>query len=110
MRRHSAIAPDWWDYTTLNPELTEEAARLRPRDLIRLSRRGFTVVFYDTLEEFYLAEALESVLSAQPAGSSCARTSSVVTCALGSLQAASPSARAPPSPRGASHAARNALR
>ena len=33
----------------------------RPRDLLRLSRPGFKVVFYDTLEEFYLAEALEYI-------------------------------------------------
>ena len=60
-RRSSAIAPDWWDYTTLDPGLIDEAARLGPRDLLRLSRPGFKVVFYDTLEEFYLAEALEYV-------------------------------------------------
>jgi glucosamine-6-phosphate deaminase len=60
-RKLSAIAPDWWDYTTLEPELIDEAARLGPRDLLRLSRPGFEVVFYDTLEEFYLAEALEYV-------------------------------------------------
>jgi glucosamine-6-phosphate deaminase len=60
-RRSSAIAPEWWDYTTLEPGLIEEAARLGPRDLLRLSRPGFKVVFYDTLEEFYLAEALEYV-------------------------------------------------
>ena len=57
----SAIAPDWWDYTTLDAGLIDEAARLSPRDLARLSRPGFTVVLYDTLEEFYLAEALEYV-------------------------------------------------
>ena len=55
-RRLSAIAPDWWDYTTLDADLIDEAARLTPRDLQRLSRPGFRVVFYDTLEEFYLAE------------------------------------------------------
>ena len=33
----------------------------RPRDLLRLSRPGFKVVFYDTLEDFYLAEALEYI-------------------------------------------------
>ena len=60
-RRTSAIAPDWWDYTTLDHDLIDEAARLGPRDVLRLSRPGFTVVFYDTLEEFYLAEALEYV-------------------------------------------------
>ena len=61
MRRLSSIAPDWWDYTTLDRALIDDAARLTPRDLARLSRPGFTVVFYDTLEEFYLAEALEYV-------------------------------------------------
>ncbi|HRZ93239.1 MAG TPA: glucosamine-6-phosphate isomerase, partial [Candidatus Paceibacterota bacterium] len=60
-RRFSAISPDWWDYTTLDPELVEAAARLTPRDLERLSRPGFRVVMYDTLEEFYLAEALEYI-------------------------------------------------
>jgi glucosamine-6-phosphate deaminase len=60
-RRLSAIAPDWWDYTTLEPDIIDEAARLTPRDLQRLSRPGFRVVFYDTLEEFYLAEALEYI-------------------------------------------------
>lgn len=57
----SAIAPDWWDYTTLDPDLIDEAAHLTPRDLARLSRSGFTVVLHDTPEEFYLAEALEYV-------------------------------------------------
>jgi len=61
MRPPSAIAPDWWDYTTLDRDLIDEAARLTPRDLIQLTRPGFTVVFYDTLEEFYLAEALEYI-------------------------------------------------
>ena len=61
MRPLSAIAPDWWDYTTLDADLIDEAARLTPRDLIQLTRPGFTVVFYDTVEEFYLAEALEYI-------------------------------------------------
>lgn len=60
-RRLSSIAPGWWDYTTLDPDLIDEAARLTPRDLARLSRPGFTVVLYDTLEGFYVAEALEYV-------------------------------------------------
>ena len=57
----SAIAPEWWDYTTLDRDLIEEAARLTPLDLTRLSRAGFTVILYDTIEEFYLAEALEYI-------------------------------------------------
>ena len=57
----SAIAPDWWDYTTLDRELIDEAARLTPSDLMDLSRPGFNVILYDTLEDFYLAEALEYI-------------------------------------------------
>jgi glucosamine-6-phosphate deaminase len=61
MRKHSKISPDWWDYTTLDNDLIQDAARLTPHDLQQLSRPGFEVVFYDTLEEFYLCEALEYI-------------------------------------------------
>jgi glucosamine-6-phosphate deaminase len=57
----SRIAPDWWDYTTLDPDLIREAAAVSVDDLARLSRPGFRVVLYDTLEDFYLAEALEYI-------------------------------------------------
>ena len=57
----SRIAPAWWDYTTLEPELIRDAASLSESDLAGLSRPGFQVVFYDTLEDFYLAEALEYI-------------------------------------------------
>jgi len=60
-RKLSAIAPGWWDYTTLDSDLIEEAARLTPRDLQHLSRPGFRVLLYDSLEEFYVAEALEYI-------------------------------------------------
>lgn len=60
-RKRSSVAPDWWDYTTLDDELLADAARLTPEDMRQLSRPGFRVVFYDTLEEFYLAEALEYI-------------------------------------------------
>lgn len=60
-RRLSAIAPDWWDYTTLDEEIIRAAARLTPEKMLRLARPGFKVVFYDTLESFYLAEALEYI-------------------------------------------------
>lgn len=60
-RKLSHIAPDWWDYTTLDDSLINEAARLTIADLEKLSRPGFQVTFYDTLEEFYLAEALEYI-------------------------------------------------
>ena len=57
----SHIAPDWWDYTTLDASLINDAAKLTERDLRQLSRPGFKVVMYDTLEDFYLAEALEYI-------------------------------------------------
>ena len=60
-RRLSAISPDWWDYTTLDSELIDTVAKLTLRDIEKLSRPGFKVVMYDTLEDFYLAEALEYI-------------------------------------------------
>ncbi len=60
-RKRSLLAPGWWDYTTLDDELLNDAARLTPDDMLKLSRPGFRVVFYDTLEDFYLAEALEYI-------------------------------------------------
>lgn len=60
-RKLSAIAPDWWDYTTLDSTLISDAAKLTPEKLAQLSRPGFRVVMYDTLEDFYLAEALEYI-------------------------------------------------
>jgi len=70
----SKVAPEWWDYTTLDAELLADAARLTPDDLAQLSRPGFKVTIYDTLEEFYCAEALEYIeawreaTDAKPAG------------------------------------------
>lgn len=57
----STIAPDWWDYTTLDKELLADAAKLTEKDLAQLSRPGFNVVIYDSLQEFFLAEALEYI-------------------------------------------------
>ena len=60
-RKLSCLAPDWWDYTTLDTEIIEAAAKLTPEKMLKLSRPGFKVVIYETLEEFYLAEALEYI-------------------------------------------------
>jgi glucosamine-6-phosphate deaminase len=60
-RKLSMLAPDWWDFTTLDDQLLNDAAKLTPKDLLQLSREGFRVVIYDTLEDFYLAEALEYI-------------------------------------------------
>lgn len=61
MRPLSKISPDWWDYTTLDRHILDDAARLSADDLLGLSRPGFAVKFYDTVEDFYLAEALEYI-------------------------------------------------
>lgn len=61
MRPTSMVAPEWWDYTTLDREILDAAARLSASDLAGLSRDGFTVNLYDTLEDFYLAEAFEYI-------------------------------------------------
>ena len=60
-RKLSMLAPGWWDYTTLDDELLNDAAKLTPEDLPQLSREGFKVIIYDTIEDFYLAEALEYI-------------------------------------------------
>ncbi len=60
-RKLSTIAPDWWDYTTLENDLIRDAAKLTPRQIEKLARPGFRVMMYDTLEDFYLAEALEYI-------------------------------------------------
>jgi len=57
----SKVAPDWWDYTTLDHEILEDAARLDERKLKGLSRPGFQIHFYDTLEEMFTVEALEYI-------------------------------------------------
>lgn len=74
MRALSRIAPDWWDYTTLDPEIIRDAAALTGRDLEQLARPGFAIVMHDSLDQFYLAEALEYIqawrqsTAARPAG------------------------------------------
>lgn len=60
-RKLSSIAAGWWDYTTLESDIIKEVAQLTPEKMLQLSRPGFKVVLYDTLEDFYLAEALEYV-------------------------------------------------
>ena len=60
-RAMSNVAPGWWDYTTLEPALLKDAAGLEEEDIAGLERPGFRISFYDTLEEFYLAEALEYI-------------------------------------------------
>ncbi|MBM3705497.1 MAG: glucosamine-6-phosphate isomerase [Actinobacteria bacterium] len=74
MRNISRVAPGWWDYTTLDEQILKAAAKLKAEDLEKLARPGFNVKFYDTLESFYLAEAMEYVVcwkratASKPAG------------------------------------------
>jgi glucosamine-6-phosphate deaminase len=62
-RKLSMLAPEWWDFTTLDDELLNDAAKLNEHDMLHLSREGFKVIFYNTIEDFYLAEALEYITS-----------------------------------------------
>ncbi len=66
-RAISKLAPGWWDYTTLDSEILNDAAKLTANDLEQLSRPGFKVTIYDTVEEFYTAEALEYITAWQQA-------------------------------------------
>jgi glucosamine-6-phosphate deaminase len=74
MRTLSKVARDYWDYTTLDPKILDDAARLTAADLVGLARPGFAVKMYDTLESFFVAEALEylwawrQATAARPAG------------------------------------------
>ena len=67
MRAISKLAPGWWDYTTLDKELLDDAASLSEKDIEGLAREGFKVQMYDTREEFFLAEALEYINAWQQA-------------------------------------------
>ncbi len=59
--KHSILAPGWWDFTTLDDSLLNEAAAITINDLPHFARNGFSIKIYDTLQEFYLAEALEYI-------------------------------------------------
>jgi len=61
MRNISKVAPGWWDYSTLDEEILKEAASITADDIAKLSRPGFSIRFFDTIESFYLAEALEYI-------------------------------------------------
>jgi len=67
MRKLSKLAPEWWDYTTLDKEILDDAAALSEKDIVQLSREGFKIYMYDTREEFFLAEALEYIRAWQQA-------------------------------------------
>ena len=60
-RSLSTIAPAWWDYTTLDKEILDDASKLTLEDIKQLERPGFKINFYDTLQDFFLAEALEYI-------------------------------------------------
>jgi len=67
MRALSKLAPGWWDYTTLDKELLDDAASLDEKAIEGLSREGFKIRMYDTREEFFLAEAMEYINAWQQA-------------------------------------------
>ncbi|MEC3878538.1 hypothetical protein [Parapedobacter sp. 10938] len=60
-RAISRLAEGWWDYTTLDEQIHRDAAKLTVKDMEQLSRPGFKIILHDTLESFYLAEALQYI-------------------------------------------------
>ncbi|WKK58718.1 hypothetical protein [Sphingobacterium sp. BN32] len=70
MRKKSMLAEGWWDYTTIDEQIMRDAAQLTAEDILQLSRPGFKVIFHDTLESFYLAEALQYIEAWQQATAS----------------------------------------
>lgn len=62
-RKQSMLASNWWDYTTLDSEILTDAASLSIKDVEKLERPGFRVVLHDTLEDFYLATALQYIMA-----------------------------------------------
>ncbi|MDD5598353.1 MAG: hypothetical protein PHV82_10445 [Victivallaceae bacterium] len=67
MRPLSKIAPAWWDYTTLGREILDAAAGITIDTLKNYERPGFKINIYDTVQEFYCAEALEYISAWQQA-------------------------------------------
>ncbi len=61
MRNLSKISPEWWDYTTLDRAILDEAARINIDNLKSFERPGFKINIFDTIQEFYCAEALEYI-------------------------------------------------
>ena len=51
-RKQSLLAPDWWDYTTLDDEILNDAARLTAEDMAGLRPGGVHGGLYYTPEEF----------------------------------------------------------
>ena len=60
-RKLSTVNPQWWDYTTLDPEILKDAARITVKEIEQLQRPGFRVTIFDSIEEFFVAEAMEYI-------------------------------------------------
>lgn len=67
MRAISKVAPEWWDYTTLDREILDDAAKINIDNLQSFERDGFKINIYDTIQELYCAEALEYITAWQQA-------------------------------------------
>ena len=61
MRALSKIAPEWWDFTTLDREILDAAAKITIDTLKDYERPGFKINIYDTAQDFFCAEALEYI-------------------------------------------------
>jgi glucosamine-6-phosphate deaminase len=60
-RKLSTVNPQWWDYAALDPEILKGAARITVKEIEQLQRPGFRVTIFDSIEEFFVAEAMEYI-------------------------------------------------
>jgi len=70
-RATSKLAAGWWDYTTLDRKILDEASKITIDTLKDYERPGFKINIYDTPQEFYAAEALEYINAWKQATDDC---------------------------------------
>jgi glucosamine-6-phosphate deaminase len=63
MRNKSMVAENWWDYSTLDPQILEAAAKLTVEELCALKKPGFRIELYHNRDEFFLSEAMQYITS-----------------------------------------------
>ncbi len=61
IREVSKLSQQWWDFTTIDQSIINDAAKLTLKDIEQLARPGFEVHFYDSREELFMAQALQYI-------------------------------------------------
>lgn len=66
----SLVNENWWDFTSLDRELTQRAAALSLEDIIKLGNNQCEIKIYDSLDDMILSQALEYIKCWQQASES----------------------------------------